>query len=416
MNNKGPAIIKIGLSVLVLSFLIYQIYSMVYKPISTSTAVYYETYSGIDINGYFLKEETLIDYDVTGNERFIVSEGEKVSKGGTIAEVYPSVEMATAYEKIDKISEQIDILESINSVTDPSSVDLDTLTNRINKSYVELMKSADTGKFDTLNEKLSSLLSHLNRKQIITGEVSGFDNLLSSLKTELATLKSTTASPTSKISAEKSGFFVSQTDGLERILSINSVDKIDENIFEKIDSAKASSGFGKIVSSQKFYIIAKMDGDDYLRFSEGDSLKLKTSIPGCEELKTTVYKNKVSPTENSAIMILSCSTMNGQIALTRSASLSIVTEEFSGIRVSNNAVRVVDGVTGVYIMQGSIVKFRPIEIVYSTDTFSVCKQTSNNSSDSIRLYDEVIEKGKNLYDGKYIKWVKRRTTQKNIWW
>lgn len=403
MNNKGSAIIKIGLSVLVLSFLIYQIYSMVYKPISTSTAVYYETYSGIDINGYFLKEETLIDYDVTGSERFIVSEGEKVSKGGTIAEVYSSVDMATAYEKIDKISEQIEILESINSVTDPSSVDLDTLTNRINKSYVDLMKSADTGKFDTLNEKLSSLLTHLNRKQIITGEVSGFDNLLTSLKTELTALKSTTASPVSKISAEKSGFFVSQTDGLEQILSINNVDKIDENIFEKINSAKASSGFGKIVSSQKFYIIAKMDGDDYLRFSEGESLKLKTSIPGCEELKTTVYKIKVSPKENSAIMILSCSTMNGQIALTRSATLSIVTEEFSGIRVSNNAVRVVDGVTGVYIMQGSIVKFRPIEIVYSTDTFSVCKQAPNNSNDSIRLYDEVIEKGKNLYDGKYIK-------------
>ncbi len=403
MNSKGSAIIKIGLSVLVLSFLIYQIYSMVYKPISTSTAVYYETYSGIDINGYFLKEETLIDYDVTGNERFIVFEGEKVSKGGTIAEIYPSVEMAAAYEKIDKITEQIEILESINSVTDPSSVDLDTLTNRINKSYVELMKSADTGKFDTLNEKLSSLLSHLNRKQIITGEVSGFDSLLSSLKAELTALKSTTANPVSKISAEKSGFFVSQTDGLEQVLSINNVDNVDESVFEKIDSAKTSDGFGKIVSSQKFYIVAKMEGDDYLRFSEGENLKLKTSISGCEELKATVYKIKVSPTENSAVMILSCSTMNGQIALTRSATLSIVTEEFSGIRVSNNSVRVVDGVTGVYIMQGSIVKFRPIEIVYSTDTFTVCKQTSDNSNDSIRLYDEVIEKGKNLYDGKYIR-------------
>ena len=94
--------------------------------------------------------------------------------------------------------------------------------------------------------------------------------------------------------------------------------------------------------------------------------------------------------------------MNGNIAVTRNAKMTVVTESYSGIRISNKAIRVVNGQTGVYIIQGSIVKFRPVEIIYTTETFSLCKRDENNLSEAIRLYDEVIEKGKNLYDGKYI--------------
>ena len=82
--------------------------------------------------------------------------------------------------------------------------------------------------------------------------------------------------------------------------------------------------------------------------------------------------------------------------------MTIVTDSYEGIRISNKSVRVVDGQTGVYIVQGSVVKFRLIEIVYATDTFTLCKQKDASDSNAIRLYDEVIEKGKNLYDGKYI--------------
>lgn len=402
MNGKGATFLKIAISVLVLMFLINQIYSMLYKPITTATAVYYETYSGIEIDGYFIREETVIDYDVTGTERFIIKEGEKVAKGGVIAEVYPSTEAATAYERIDEINDQIKTLESINSVTDPSAVDLDTLSNRIERAYIEVMKNTDNGNFSNLNDRLNDLLIHINRKQMLTGEVTGFDGLLTQLKNELATLQSGLSAPSSKVTASASGYFVPQTDGLETVLTVKSIDTIDETIFDTVKNTKKTGKFGKIVSSQNFYIVATMQGDDYLNFSQGDKVNLKTTIAGSEEIKATVYKINVSQNKNSAVVVFSCNTMNGQLAVTRYAPMTIVTEEFSGIRVSKNSVRVVDGVTGVYIVQGSSVKFRPIEIIYSTDTFTLCKQSEDGNSNMIRLYDEVIEKGKNLYDGKYI--------------
>ena len=333
MKNKGAVLLRTVIIILALIFIVYQTYSMVYKPITTTSAVYYNTYDGIEINGYFVREEKLIDYKITGTERYVVDEGEKVAKGGTIAEIYSSADIAAAYERVDELTEEIEVLESINSVSDPSSVNLDTLNNRIKRSYMNLLSLTDLNKFSSLDSSLNELLMLLSKKQILTGESQGFDSLLATLKTELSSLKSTLQAPTSKISAPTSGFFIHQADGLENVLTFDCLDEIDESIFKKIANASSSNVFGKIVSSQNFYIITKMENDDYLNFSEGDSLNLRTSISGNEELKATVYKINVSEKKNSAIVVLSCNTMNGQFALVRSAPITIVTEEYEGIRI-----------------------------------------------------------------------------------
>lgn len=402
MNNKGALFLKIGVTTIILIFIIYQTFSIVYKPITTATALYHSTYDGIEINGYFVREETIIDYNITGNERYVVDEGEKISKGGTIAEIYSSSEIAEAYEQIEKLSDEVEILNSINSVSDPSSVDLTTLSNRIKRSYIDFLSYKDSGKYSDLDVYESELLMQLNKKQILTGEVSGFDELLNSLNAEITSLKNGLQAPLSKVTAPVSGFFIHQSDGLERILTFESLENIDESIFEKISNANPVNAFGKIVSSQNFYIISQMNNDDYLNFSVGDSLSLRTPFVGSEKLKATVHSVNVSKDKNSAIVVLACQTMNSQFATVRSAPLTIVTEEYEGIKVSNRAVHYSEGVPGVYVVIGTIVKFKPIEIVYRTETFTLCKISEDGSNKSIVLYDEVIEKGKNLYDGKFI--------------
>jgi len=242
----------------------------------------------------------------------------------------------------------------------------------------------------------------LNKKQILTGEVTDFNALLTSLKGQLAALQSGLQAPISKVTAPVSGFFIHQVDGLENILNFGVLDEIDNSIFEKIANAKPVSAFGKIVYSQNFYIITKMQGDDYLNFSVGDKLNLRTPFVGNEKLKATVETINVSNEDNSAIVILACQTMNGQFATVRSAPLTIVTNEYEGIRISNNAIHYSDGVAGVYVVQGSIVKFKPVEIIYRSETFTLCKKSDEANNNSLSIYDEVIEKGKNLYDGKFI--------------
>ena len=58
MKDHGMKALRIGVSVLLLIFLVYQTYSMLYKPITTATAVAYDTYEGVEITGYVKLPDT----------------------------------------------------------------------------------------------------------------------------------------------------------------------------------------------------------------------------------------------------------------------------------------------------------------------------------------------------------------------
>ena len=395
-------VLKTGLIILLCVFIVHQFAAMIYKPITTASAMYYDTYDGIDITGYFVRDEHVIDYTPTGKERYVVNDGEKVAKGGIVAEVFSSSDTAASYVKCDELEKQIETLESINSVSDPASVDLDTMNNNINESYINLLNSFKNGNYLNVSGYTNDLLTLMNKKQLLTGQTTDFTNLLTNLKTQLSQLKAGLPAPVRNVTADTSGFFVSNVDGLEDVLKIDSVDKIDDSVFDKLSVAKSSGGFGKIVSNYSWYIVAKINNDEYLNFAEGSKVSLKTSINGAEEIEASVYKINASKNKNSAVVVFACNVMNGDIAVMRSAPMTIVTQKFSGIRISNRSVRVLNGQTGVYVVTGSVVKFKPIKILYSTDTFTLCEKDDNDTGNTIRLYDEVIERGKNLYDGKYI--------------
>ena len=52
-------------------------------------------------------------------------------------------------------------------------------------------------------------------------------------------------------------------------------------------------------------------------------------------------------------------------------------------------------------MSGIAAKFKPINILYSNASFTICE--TDTASSALKLYDEVIVEGKDLYDGKLVK-------------
>ena len=93
--------------------------------------------------------------------------------------------------------------------------------------------------------------------------------------------------------------------------------------------------------------------------------------------------------------------MNENLAGFRIEDIEIITDEYTGFKVPNSAIRTVDGEKGVYIIRGNLMGFRKVHILYSTDKFSLV-DNPENSSDFIRLYDNVVTEGVELYDNKLI--------------
>ena len=85
---------------------------------------------------------------------------------------------------------------------------------------------------------------------------------------------------------------------------------------------------------------------------------------------------------DGALLILTSRLMPEGFDFARVQSVELVTEEYTGLRVPQSAVRVADGVTGVYILDGSTVRFCAVDILYRSDGICIVKEESGYESSS----------------------------------
>ena len=87
---------------------------------------------------------------------------------------------------------------------------------------------------------------------------------------------------------------------------------------------------------------------------------------------------------------------------------------YEGIRVSNSAIRIKDGETGVYTVVGSKVVFKKTTVLYNYGSYSICaipvnpaypnrKDIAYSSGTELSLHDSVIIDGDDIYDGMRLK-------------
>ena len=399
---KGSSVLKFFAVLIVIVFVVHQWFSAVYKPIVTESAVYYTAVDGFKITGLIIRNETEVKSKKDGVMHFITEDGSRVAKGGTIANIYENESASITVTQIASIKEKIKDLEDILSYNDVAAANLDIINSRVKNSLNEFVFSSSNGDLSSAYLVSQDLLSAINRKQAALGAETDFNAQLKALKKKQKELSSDLPSIKGRITAENSGYFVSKIDGYENILTAKDLNKITPEFLSDISPKQPKKGvIGKIVSDYEWYIAAQVKVSDSLKYKEGEELKLLTSVKSSPELLVTVKKINVSTKSDDAVILFACNQMNTELASMRSGPMTVVKTEYSGLRIPRKALRVVDSVRGVYVVNGMQISFVPINIIYSTDSYIVCeKQTDNDNV--LKLYDSVVVKGKQLYDGKII--------------
>ena len=396
---KGSAILKGFLIVLAAVFIIHQIISSVYNPVETESAVYYTSTDGFDITGIILRNEKLVSHSGSGVKHFIISDGNRVAKDGIIANVYDSSDASIKVSELEALNKKIKDIEDILSYNDIEAANLDLINSRIKEKVNDLVIASSAGNYSSVSAKAEELLFAINRKQAALGQTASFSDQLASLK---AQLDISLPEPKARILSSESGYFVSKTDGYEDVFKTDDLSLITPEFIEGAKpKTQDKNTVGKIVSDYEWYIAASVSINESLNYKEGESLKLLTSVKGSPELSATVKKINISEVSDKAVVIFACNEMNSELASMRSGPMTVVKAEFSGLRVPRKALRVVDSVRGVYVLSGMQIKFVPVNIIYSNDSFIICEKVNENSG-VLKLYDRVVVKGKNLYDGKIV--------------
>lgn len=396
---KGSTVLKVFLVLLAVVFIANQLVSSLYNPIKTENAVYYTATDGFDITGIIIRNETLVNYSEGGVKHFVVTDGNRVAKDGVIANVYTSESASIIVSERQAIEKKIAEIEDILGYNNIEAANLDLISAKIDEKVNSLIYSASAGNYSSVSDASEELLTSIWKRQAAMGNNTDFSSQLEALKAKLGEELPT---PKKQIRSDKSGYFVSSTDGYENVFSGENIDKITP---ELLDSAKpeqhSANVIGKIVSDYEWYIAAKVSINDSLKYKEGDNLKIQTALKSSPILSVVVKKINISEDTAEAVILFACNEMNSELATMRSGPMTVVKAQYSGLMVPKKALRVVDSVRGVYVVSGMQVNFVPVNMIYSTDDFIICEKQTDGEK-VLKLYDSVVVKGKKLYDGKII--------------
>ena len=206
--------------------------------------------------------------------------------------------------------------------------------------------------------------------------------------------------------ANNPGYYISTVDGYENAVSYTGVlnlttDKIDALIDgSTLPNADNSSYMGKLVDAFNWYILCVIDYKDAASLKVGGKITVEFTGTTAEPLSADVVKINDAADGRTSI-ILKCNLMNKKYAVLRKNPVKLIFNTYTGYQVNNKAVREINGQKGVYVLNGNIVKFKKINIVYSDSEYSICS-VPDGESGYLKQYDEIIVEGTDLYDGKIL--------------
>ncbi|MBE6800732.1 MAG: hypothetical protein E7529_05965 [Ruminococcaceae bacterium] len=385
------------------SYIIYHLVNQSNTEIKTEFALKETVYKTIDAECFVIRDEKFIRNDAVGTSVSFVIDGERVARGDTVSVVFNSSEDAASYLKAQELKKNIEHYEELSGQANFQPLNISSLTKKINSELTDYLDSVDTRDFNDAISYVEMFRDSVTGKQIATGKALDFSKKLVQLNEELSSLNSSSLEFT-EIKTENAGYFISGSDGYEKTLSFDEIDDLTVKSLKKAIKSKpqkiASDIVGRTVSSFKWYIACVIDTDKTVDISDDKKIYLNFPESGIEKLPVKVHKIG-DRTDKETVVIFSCDEMNENLSDFRIEKIEIITDEYAGFKISNSAIRTVDGEQGVYIVRGNLMGFRKIKVVYTTDDYSIVSNPENDSG-YIKLYDKVVTEGVDLYDNKLI--------------
>lgn len=353
--------------------------------------------------GMICREETIVSDTSAGYYYYNVENGQRVSSGMLIGEVYPSENDIDLIYRSKDILSQIEKLEEAENFMSSVNVDISITRRQLSNSMVEFSNSISAGSYDNTYDHMMDIGLYLNKINVAMnreGDIAGTKQALQNLNTSVL---ASISQPTESIYSPTSGYFMNFIDGFEDVASVENFENItyDEGgeIMHKPSDVSGVSVYGKIITDYKWRLCTYVTPQQAEKLYEGQKVKLSIDIE--EQKYQTVTVKKLIPKEDMVLVALEASTIDKDAAAARVRDCEILFSQYKGIKIPKGAIRIVDGQMGVYVKFSKLVQFKKIKPVYQDENY-VILPIDGDEENQVELYDDIIVKGVNLYDGKYL--------------
>lgn len=376
-------------------YIVLQLYAILGRTYQTETAISASMEDTVPLSGIAMFDAVPVSGG--GSLGYLVEDGERVTEGTVLAEIYTDPAQSTQREELDRLDRIIDLLtKSENSV----GSDLALLTAQTRTALFNLLDQLDTASYTGMSDAIDEFLLAQNRLQISTGQSSGFAATLADLQTQ-RDAAAAALEGLQTITADRNGYFISTAAALpldltEDTLKSDTAAALSERLQQEIPTT-GSDLAGRIVTGFSWRFYGVCDLDTAARFDGVTSVKIRVPGKQDEALDATVTEVAADETAGLAKITLECRTINADVLRLGREDAEIVLNTYEGIRVSKRAMHIVDGERGVYVKYGSLQRFRRIVVLFEDENYLLLDPEAEDNE--VRLYDEIIVEGPNLQDG-----------------
>lgn len=404
-NTGGRDVAAIIAVLLIIAvYVFFECYNATHVEVETITAVTSTVYDTVDAKALVIRDEHTVQNSGGAVTVACVDDGEKVKVGGNIAMEFDGEESAKSYSTLRDLHEELTYYVELESKSAGVATDVQTLDRDILNDVNYYVRLANYSSGEKLSDCADDLNDKFTRRQMIIGQEIDFSSVKSELQSQINSINADSCQPTGYVTTDASGIFSSYTDGLETAFDYENISSLDvttlKSYIEQAQNAQKTQTFGKLITSYEWYFCAVVSADDVREIQNGDVLDVAIKDSD-ETIRCEVLGGAdVTLGESETALILKCSQMNGQITSMRLEDIEIRYKSYSGFKVPSSAIHIdEEGNKCVYALVANQVSLRQGEIIYSTKDYAIFAYDPENSN-SIRFYDRIITKGKDLYDGK----------------
>lgn len=362
----------------------------------------------IRADAYLFRDETVLytsgRYD--GGVAAVIPDGRRISVSERVADVYDHTS-PDVKKRIAEIDRQILLLEQSRmenvSVQNTAALDSD-----IFKNIEAICKNSRSGLYGEALAYRAELLVSIKKKEILTGEVKDIEEQIRLLQSEKSALTAELGTRLESVYSPIAGYYYANVDGFEGILNPKALEGLTYDGFYELVGREPegipASAAGKIAVDFRWYIACPMSKSDSAYFEENIYYTVRFPYTNTA-LNMRLHSVIGEPGGSEAVAVFECTTLPDDFDYTRMQPVLICATDYTGFEIPVSAIRMVDGMEGVYVLDEVTVEFRRVNIIYEYDGYYLCVGDTADPKEKPR--DEPEEEGPEGEEEKNYPWIKR---------
>ena len=338
--KNGTLSTKLMLAAILLAVLVYfgiNLAAYFMDPFTTTVAYDFTSENAVTVSGYVVREETVLEGSGGELVYFSRDEGEKVAKGGTVAQIYDSAEALSAANTLRSLNEQLEQLTYARSLVSGSQSTA-RLDEEVSSSLISFQSALASGSLSAAEDAGSSLRASVLKRSYAYSGTDELDAAIAALESQISSLSAATSSGTTRITAPEGGLFSSLVDGYETVLTPQALEEMTPKDYRSIQPEEAA-GVGRLISGYRWYFATLMRESDLGKLAEGDTITLRFQTGLDRDL--TMQVDRISDEDGGQRLVVFASEQYLNLTtLLRHQNAQVIFDSYTGIRVPRSAVRI----------------------------------------------------------------------------